>query len=216
MKRAVTWRTRIQIVVGLALTLGCSNLSLGALGQRYSHLGPLLGREVLWWALTAAVVAYVLLVERRPLASIGFKRLSWGSLWAIPAGVALFMGVPFLYFTVFPLLHLHMNSGEMSKLLATPFWYRLMLVTRAAVCEEILFRGYPIPRLEELTGSTPLAAVLSWLVFTLAHLGAWGWAQLLIAGYGGIILTALFLWRRDLGSNILAHFIGDGAGFLLS
>ena len=92
-------------------------------------------------------------------------------------------------------------------------------MTRAAVSEEILFRGYPIPRIEELTGrtslSTALAAAVSWIAFTIAHLGSWGWAQLIVAGYGGAILTALYVWRRDLWCNILAHFIADGAGFLL-
>jgi len=41
-------------------------------------------------------------------------------------------------------------------------------------------------------------------------------AQLVVAGYGGAILTALYLWRRrKLSANIVAHWIGDGAGFLL-
>lgn len=108
-----------------------------------------------------------------------------------------------------------MNSIEMRKLMATPFWYRLLLVTRAAVCEEILFRGYPILRIEELCGQTWIAAVVTWAVFTIAHLSSWGWAQLIVAGYGGVVLTVLYVWRRDLVCNIVAHFIGDGVGFLL-
>ena len=175
----------------------------------------LVGREVLWWVLVAIVLIYIVFVERLPLSSIGFKRPSWGTLWGIPAGILLVIGVPIIYFVVFPMLHLHMNSAEMAKLTSMPFWYRLLLVTRAAVCEEILFRGYPIPRTEELTGSTWIAAVVSWVAFTAAHLGSWGWAQLIVAGYGGVILTALYLWRRDLVCNMMAHFIADGAGFLL-
>ncbi len=206
---------RFQIIVGLLLTLGGANIGLGSLGERYSGMGPLFGREVLWWALVAVVLAFILFVERLPLSSIGFKRPTWGTLWAIPAGAALAIGIPLIYFVVFPLLHLHMNTVEMAKLGATPFWYRLLLVTRAAVCEEILFRGYPIPRIEELTGRTWIAALVSWVAFTAAHLGSWGWAQLIVAGYGGAVLTALYLWRRDLVCNILAHFIGDGVGFLL-
>jgi membrane protease YdiL (CAAX protease family) len=107
------------------------------------------------------------------LSSTGFRRPDRGTLWAIPAGVALFMGIPLIYFVIFPLLHLQMNTTEMGKLLATPFWYRLLLVTRAAFREEVLFRGYPIPRLEELSGRTGIAAVVSWTAFRLAHLGSW-------------------------------------------
>lgn len=205
----------LQIIAGLLLTLGCGNIALGNLGERFTGLGPLLGREVLWWVLAAVVLAFVRFVERLPFSSIGFKRPDRGTLWAIPAGIVLVIGIPIIYFVVFPLLHLHMNTAEMTKLGATPFWYRLLLVARAAVCEEIVFRGYPIPRIEEWTGSTWIAAAVSWVAFTIAHLGSWGWAQLIVAGYGGAILTALFVWRRDLGCNIAAHFIADGAGFLL-
>jgi membrane protease YdiL (CAAX protease family) len=215
MRRTTNPVRRIQIIGGLLLSLGGANLSLGTLGERYTRLGPLLGREVLWWVLVVLVLLFIVFVERLPLSSISFRRPGWGTLWAIPAGVALFMGVPFIWFVIFPLLHLQMNTTEMGKLLATPFWYRLLLVTRAAFCEEILFRGYPIPRLEELCGRTWIAAIVSWAVFTIAHLGSWGWAQLIVAGYGGAILTALYIWRRDLACNILAHFIGDGARFLL-
>jgi membrane protease YdiL (CAAX protease family) len=125
------------------------------------------------------------------------------------------MTIVFMYSVVFPALHLQMNSGEMSKLLATPFWYRFMLVTRAAVSEEILFRGYPIERLEELTRSRFAAGTISWAAFTIAHLSAWGFPQLLVAGSGGIILTVLYIWRRNLPANMIAHGVADGAGFLM-
>jgi membrane protease YdiL (CAAX protease family) len=87
-------------------------------------------------------------------------------------------------------------------------------VLRAAVFEEICYRGYPIERLSELIGSKWLAGILAVLVFTLAHAGYWGWDQLIIPAFGGIVLTVLYLWRRDLGSNMIAHFVADGAGFL--
>ena len=90
-----------------------------------------------------------------------------------------------------------------------------MLVTRTAVAEEVLFRGYPIERLLELTNSRWVAGVIPWAAFTYAHLASWGWAQLIVAGYGGVLLTVLYLWRRNLWANMLAHWIADGAGFLL-
>ncbi len=207
---------RVQIVIGLILTLGVGNLPLGSWGERVTGLGPLTGHEVFWWLAVAVVLFYVLLVERRRLSSIGFRKFGLRSgLIAIIAGIILVAGIPAIYFLIFPLLHLRMNSGEISRLSATPFWYRFALVTRAAVAEEILFRGYPIERLEELTASRSLAAIISWAAFTIAHLASWGWAQLIVAGFGGIVLTVLYLWRRNLWVNMIAHWIGDGAGFLL-
>jgi membrane protease YdiL (CAAX protease family) len=103
-----------------------------------------------------------------------------------------------------------------NRLLATPFWWRFISVIRAAVAEEILFRGYALERLQELTGSLHLAAGLSWMVFTLEHVGPWQRSHLLIAGFGGVVLTLLYLWRRNLWVNIIAHLIVDGAAVLLT
>lgn len=108
-----------------------------------------------------------------------------------------------------------MNASAMTELLRTPFWYRLILVTRAAVSEELLFRGYPIERLLELTRNHLIAGIVPWAAFTVAHLSFWGWAQLIVAGYGGLVLTVLYLWRRNLWANMLAHWIADAAGFLM-
>lgn len=35
----------------------------------------------------------------------------------------------------------------------TPYWYGILLVLRAAVTEEILFRGYLIEKVRQLSGS---------------------------------------------------------------
>lgn len=205
-----------QIVVGLLLSLGVGLLPLGTWGRATGLFGSLASGEILWWVAVAVLIAYVLVIERRPLTSVGFRRFGVVSgMAAVVAGILLVVGIVVIYSFVFPLLHLKMNAGEMGKLLSTPFWYRFALVTRAAVAEELLFRGYPIERITELTGRRWLAAVISWAAFTYAHLSSWGGAQLVVAGYGGVILTVLYLWRRNLWVNMIAHWIGDGAGFLL-
>jgi len=72
-----------------------------------------------------------------------------------------------------------------------------------------------IERLAELTRLRWLAALISLTAFTLAHLSYWGWSHLIIAGFGGAVLTGLYLLRRDLTSNMIAHFVTDGVGFLV-
>ena len=37
----------------------------------------------------------------------------------------------------------------------------------------------------------------------------------MIAVFGGIVLTGLYLWRRDLAANMIAHLLTDAVGFLL-
>ncbi len=206
---------RVQILVGLLLTLGVASLPLGTWGAHLKVFGSLFSHEVLWWLAVGILLFYILRVERLPLSSIGFRKPKvWDILLAVFAGILMVVAIVVIYSFVFPLLHLHQNAREMNTLLRYPFWYRFMMVTRAAVAEEILFRAYPIGRMEELTGSTLLAAVISWAVFTIAHLSSWGWAQLIVAGFGGVVLTVLYVWRRNLYANMIAHWLADGAGFL--
>ena len=207
----------VQIIIGLLLTLGVALLPLGTWGKAYTGLGKLLGGEVLWWVAVVVVLLYVALVERKPFSSVGFRRPGWRDiLIAIGASVVSIAGIVLIYSLLFPALHLHINSSAFQGIAQTPLWYRVLLVTRAAVAEELLFRGYPIPRLEELSRSRLFAALISWAAFTYAHLSYWGAAQLIIAGWGGLLLTVLFLWRRNLWVNMIVHWLTDGAGFLFA
>lgn len=207
---------RTLLIVGLLLNLFLALAPLGAWGDRVFGKTHLIGHEIFWWCAVLLMLGYVAFVEHRRMSSIGFRRPGVLDLaLAVVVGVLMVAGIVVIYNVIFPALHLKMNTGVMGGIMATPFWYRFLLVTRAAVSEEILFRGYPIERLLELTKSRTVAAVLPWAAFTYAHLGGWGWAQLIVAGYGGVLLTVLYLWRRNLWANMLAHWIADGAGFLM-
>ena len=215
---AVKARPRITILTGGLFLLIAAFAPLDTWGQRLfgRALGPNYSREVLWWILTLGLYAYVLCVERRALSSIGFKRLRFLDIvLAVVTAALLVAGFIPIELLVFPWLHLHINMGVYDMLKHTPFQYRVLLVTRAAVAEETIFRGYSIERLEEWSGSRLLAGAVTWAAFTYAHLQSWGAAQLIVAGYGGLLLTILYLWRRNLGANMLAHWLADAAGFPL-
>ncbi|HXR93279.1 MAG TPA: type II CAAX endopeptidase family protein [Steroidobacteraceae bacterium] len=213
----MTSRPRATALIGILFLLIATFAPVGGWSEHLfgRALGPNYSREVLWWVLTFAVYAYVLFAERRPLSSIGFQRPRiMDIVLAVITGLLMVAGIVVIYSFVFPLLHLQINMHEASALKHTPFAYRLLLVTRAAVAEETLFRGYPIERLEEWSGSRFAAGAVTVAAFTYAHLASWGGAQLIIACYGGVLLTILYLWRRNLWANMIAHWIADGAGFL--
>jgi len=203
----------VQIIIGLVLALALPFCHLGDLGRTY--INPLWGGEVPWWALFVVVVLYVLLVERRGMASLGYRApgvvdVVLGVVGAIIAVV----GIGMIFQIVLPAMHLTVNR-QMGALLATPFLFRVAVVTRAAFVEETLFRGYGFERIAELTKSPLLAALVTFVLFTMAHLQSWGWGQVIIAAWGGLVLTLLYLWRRNLWANIICHWLTDGAGFLL-
>jgi len=146
--------------------------------------------------------------ERLPLTSIGLltektgRSLLWGLLGAVLCAIGLaaclgvisYLGLPF--------------GGEAKSGFHAPLWATLITVLRAAVIEEVFYRGYAIERLERLTGSTPIAASLPLIVFAVAHYRQ-GMAGILIALVMGGILSMLFVKRRDLLAVIAAHFIID-------
>lgn len=205
------WRTP---VVGVLLALGFFSLPVGAWVHDDAGLANRLGFELIVWAWVAGILLYVVRVERRPLSSIGFRAVGWkDGIIAILAGILILAGLALMLLVVFPALRWS-ESSQVNSLSALPYWLNVLIVVRAAVSEEILFRGYPMERLEELTGSRAVAGVLTCTVFTLDHISFWGWHHIFIAGLAGAALTILYLWRRNIWVNMIAHFIVDASAFL--
>lgn len=182
-----------------------------------NSIGRLLAREAIVWCCALAVLLWLTFVERLPLSAIGFRRPTWkGVILGILAAVVITAIMVLQFVVIIPLLHLNTSSivARQHAIMNTPYWYRILLVLRAAVTEEILFRGYLIEKVRQLSGSTALAVIASVAAFTYAHLRGWGPVQLIAVGGGGTVLALLYVWRRDLPSNMLGHFLADAAGFL--
>ena len=204
----------IQILIGLTLTLVVASLPFPVWDDEFADTAHLVGNELIYWVLVAATLAYVLKVERLPLATIGFRRPTWVDLAiGFVFAVATMGGLAALYFVVFPALGIS-EDQQIDKLMSAPKWWLAISVLRAGVSEEVLFRGYPIERLRELSGSRIIAAILPLIPFTLAHVGPWGWSHVVVAAFGGAMLTILYLWRRNLWASIFAHCLIDGVAVL--
>jgi membrane protease YdiL (CAAX protease family) len=206
---------RVLILIGLAIALGLPFSHLSTWGKTYSGLGPLWGGEVAWAAFFLVILLYVVAVERRPLSSIGFRSpkisdagIAIAALFAIIVGDGIISGVT-------AQLHLAVKP-QIAALFATPFGYRAFIAVRAAVVEETAFRGYGFERITDLTGSKWLAAAVTFVLFSAAHYSGGGLALALVAAWGGLVLTVLYLWRRNLWTTILAHWLTDAFGLLLA
>lgn len=205
---------RTASAIGLGLVATLLLLRANQFGEWFLRLTPLASRDLFWWSMSAATLGYVHFVERRPFGSIGIRR---------PDRLTLPLAVLFALFAHYPLnwiggeivdtFHLSNATGQGAALAidTKPYWYRALLVTRAAIAEEIVFRGYMIERMEELTGSRVLACVLSVALFTYAHLAYWGLAPLVFVALVGLLAAVVYQWRRDLGLNIIAHWLIDAA-----
>jgi len=207
-------RQKTLTLVGLVLTLVLGSLPYPVWDDEFADTAHLVCNEIIYWTLVAVTLGYVVFVERRPLASIGFRRVGIvDGLCGVGMAIATVAGLAALYFVVLPALGMS-ETQQVDKLTSAPGWWLAMSVIRAGVSEEVLFRGYPIERLQEWSGSRAFAAGLPLIVFAFAHVGPWGWTHLLIAAFGGAMLTALYLWRRNLWVNILAHCLIDAVAVL--
>ena len=207
-------KSKICIVFGLVFVLGFSTLMMRKSEQELVDSRHLIKYEIVWWAAVAAVLPYVLFIERRPLSSVGYRRLGLRGVGiAVAAAILLMAGLALIFYVVVPALHLNMPQ-QVNQLLALPLWCRVILVVRGVVAQELFYRGYGIERLQELTHSRAVAGITSCAFFTLANVPSWSWAPIIFVGFAGIILTLLYLWRRNLWINMITHLVVDGVGVL--
>jgi uncharacterized protein len=210
-------RRAVLALFGLAGAMALGVLPISNWLVHGDSIGRLLAREGIVWCYALGILLWLTLVERLPLRTIGFCRPTWrGVVLGVLAAVVITAVMVAQFTIIIPLLHLNTASiiARQQAIMKTPYWYRALLVLRAAVVEEILFRGYLIEKVRQLSGSTTLAVIVSVAAFTYAHLSGWGSVQLIAVGASGIVLALLYVWRRDLPSNMLAHFLADAAGFL--
>lgn len=170
-----------------------------------------------WVGTAAAVLAWVMLVERRPLSSIGIRKPGWDTFgWALVMTAALVASMVLSYNLILPALGLELNRVATKSITDTTLAAQVALFVRAGVTEEILFRGYPIERLLELTRSKWIAALVPGILFIAGHYLFWGVGQLVVVAFGTVIFTLFYLWRRDLICCMIAHISADLIGFTMA
>ena len=97
-----------------------------------------------------------------------------------------------------------------------PTAYLMLTIVIVAPAEELLYRGYAIARLFDLTGSHLLASIVSVVAFGLAHVPMWGWEPAATTIVSATIVTIVYLRRPDILALILAHIATDLYGIVLA
>ena len=170
-----------------------------------------LWKESLIWLCVIALLFIIRRGERLPLRSIGLgtapvkSSILWGGILTVLCGL---VGSVVVGLT-------HFKGGETAETLATlPLWLVVLIVLRAGVVEEFFYRGYAIERLQLLGLNRYWAGVIPLLIFGFGHLTN-GWANVVLALALGAVLTAVYLWQRDLVANMIGHFMIDLISVLL-
>ena len=148
-------------------------------------------------------------------ASLGVGSSNW---WLdIPLGLATVVAVQVLVMSVMsPLAYfwpafgeeMSRNAGQLSNIFGS--WTLTQIVVAmvfVAVSEEVLFRGFVLPRLRRLIGNWPLAILATTVIFALLHLGGQVPAALLLIALFSLPLCAVTAWRRSIVPAVIAHLL---------
>ena len=213
-------RGPVLVCLGLILVYPLFSVPVQAsihnLGPTIGEIGARVVTEAAIWTYGAMVLAIALLWEGRTLASIGLRRFRFASLGFAVAGAVAMAGAGALAgYIVYGLLHRAQHSNAQAAALVNgSVAYALCIAVRAGVIEEMLFRGLAIEQLTILTGYRWLSAFLATAVFVAIHALHFDWIQLVPIAAVSVVLVGLYLWRRDLWANILAHIMVDGVGLV--
>lgn len=179
--------------------------------------GPLIWLRLIapHWLLTVSIIAGIIWIERRPLASIGLTRPTTHDLGLGVLGFGLGVLAFGLTRPIVRELGLTSSSRGIELIGSLPPWVAVTLALTAGITEEVLFRGYPIERLTELTGRLSVGAAVTFLVFTLAHVPFWGLGGALQIGAWTLVVTVLYVRTRNLPACMLMHIANDIVAFVV-
>jgi membrane protease YdiL (CAAX protease family) len=99
--------------------------------------------------------------------------------------------------------------NEMASYLHTHPLLLVLTCLTAGIVEELLFRGYLIPRLNKLLKNGYLAVVVSALIFGAGHIGYGTWMNMIVPFLIGLIFGGYYQKYKNLKVLIFCHFLID-------
>ena len=191
----------IKTIIGLLLFLGYPFLLRLFPIDLFLH-------EVAMWLLLPLILLWIYLVEKRKIGSIGLKNISVKMIFG-GIGLGLVLFIIFGISTVgIQTIGLELNQDMAKLIVSQSIPFLILLSIRAAIVEEIVFRGFAFERITELTNSKLLAIILPLIVFTLAHI-SWGVGHLVFVFIAGGLFAIIYSVTRNLALVIIAHFVTD-------
>lgn len=201
--------TAVGLFIALAGPALFVSISEGLFGE-FPSLGIQVVLQLLYCGMAALLLWIVLRAERLPLKSIGIRKPTW---LTVVSGIGLLLVGTFVVapLTV-PLQEALGTDGVqagLDQIAFMPLWFRIVVGFTGGIIEELFYRGYAIERLAVITGRAWIGGLVSAVIFGLSHIPEWGLGFALAADLPfGVLMTAFYLWRRDLLANMLAHSTG--------
>ncbi|HYB91109.1 MAG TPA: tetratricopeptide repeat protein [Candidatus Binataceae bacterium] len=172
-----------------------------------------LTESILKLAVGAVIVGIVVLVERRPLSSLGLRNPTWSDFGLGLALLLAIMIVEGVYTTVLRILFPRGMSNvaveQLKFFLQMPLGLWLIAALAAGFVEEIVERGFALGRFAEISGSLALAAGVALALSVVAHVPFWGWRYAVLILPAELLFVLTYIWQRNIIPNIIAHTLMD-------
>lgn len=171
------------------------------------------------------VVLVLILVHRRklPVASSGirsedfFADLGLGLVTVLVTyAVVLAVLIPSMLFSNTLRGQMEENANRIMEMIPklAPHQF-LFMALMIGVYEEVVFRGFLMPRLRRALGSWPAAVLVSTAVFTLLHALDQTAMALVVVTILSLLFSVVTIWRRSILPAVVAHTLFDLSQFLL-
>lgn len=175
--------------------------------------------RLFFWVITLLVFLYASKIESGKLLLWEEQRYSFGkSFLQLFLTILAMYGVGIMGAIITKLAHTNQDSSKMAELIPILRKSPLLLIftcLTAGVTEELLMRGYMMPRLNILFKSPVAAIIISSVLFGLLH-ASWGtWVQIVAPFLIGLVLAYAYWKYRSIKINMIAHFIFDLVQLLL-
>jgi membrane protease YdiL (CAAX protease family) len=171
------------------------------------------------WVALAILFIYVRQIEKQPLLLWQEKKYSVVHyILSVITALLTVVAVLIVFSIVWTLLGLKKDSNSLNKIIDI-FRHNHFLVVltclTAGITEELVFRGYIMPRLQLLFNKTYLSVIISSVIFGLIHFG-YGTALNVIGPFIIGLVFALHYYKfRNIKILIICHFLWDYIVILL-
>jgi len=214
-KRLTRLKAGLAIGFGLPFSLGIAYQLCALFGWSVDFSGV---RLIVELGVLGALLVLTLQYERLPLGSLGVHKIRAQEIYF---GLAAGLAIVALSAAVAELIPHRGAAGsgefeslvraiapaDFSALSQAPIWLALLVLIASALAEEVAARGYAIRRLRVISGTTVLAAAAALALDMLARIPLWGLRYTLVILPAEVVLVALYLWRRQLVTVVVAHLM---------
>ncbi|MFC1936429.1 lysostaphin resistance A-like protein [Chloroflexota bacterium] len=177
------------------------------------HIQLAIGLE--WLLFLLLVFYWIPKVEGQPLESIGVGKFKMRYLWS---GIGGYL-IALLFSIISGLILESVGLDSIRSLQPTIKAYRfptlLGLFLTGTIVEEVFYRGYLIERLTILTQKRWLAALSSWLLFSLVHLKFFGLGPTIDVSVLSAFLVLVYLKENSIWPGVVLHGVNGLFAYLV-